>query len=514
MSTKDFKQGMVAGAKPFGDKLDQLANVSESAVNDIQEGLDGVTEVVNIVLDDLSAQEKKRIYDLDQITDISSLEDDEKEFLVAVLTELANTISYVSDLQKKYLLSICSVANIPAPQTSLNLAFIENVENMKTQKILLRHVMEFLFIGDQNYDFLENYEDGLFCYFSVNKRGIAEIKECINRVYNAMGIEGIANRYTFAANYQELCFEQETNEYDEEDITDDEPIEENEVSKEEIDKLEQEAERLYLEFKIAEALEIFNRLVELKHPRAMYFASEIYSKGYNATEIDKDKAFQLRKNGAERGDYLCALNYAFTISDAQERQSAVQKLMPDVTKAAQSGDIFAQYEMASLYHQGTSVEKNTDMALMWLNRSSDLWLSKYALGYYYFAGIAGDKNLEKAIEMWGAVAQLGYPKACHNYYRAISGKLKTSQEEKIRANQYLHKAANAKLSSSLYSLAEMYYESPTYTPDQKAEFKEKAIIALRQAAELGHKDAIKKLNRLEAGKKISIFSWESPYYTW
>ena len=101
MSTKDFKQGMVAGAKPFGDKLDQLANVSESAVNDIQEGLDGVTEVVNIVLDDLSAQEKKRIYDLDQITDISSLEDDEKEFLVAVLTELANTISYVSDLQKK-----------------------------------------------------------------------------------------------------------------------------------------------------------------------------------------------------------------------------------------------------------------------------------------------------------------------------------------------------------------------------------------------------------------------------
>ena len=28
MSTKDFKEGMAAGAKPFGDKLDQLANWS------------------------------------------------------------------------------------------------------------------------------------------------------------------------------------------------------------------------------------------------------------------------------------------------------------------------------------------------------------------------------------------------------------------------------------------------------------------------------------------------------
>lgn len=209
MSTKDFKQGMVAGAKPFGDKLDQLANVSESAVSDIQEGLDGVTEVVNIVLDDLSAQEKKRIYDLDEATDISVLEDDEKEFLVAILTELANMIPTVSDLQKKYLLGVCSVANVAVPQSSINLACIENVENMKTQKILLRYVMEFLFIGEQNYDFLEKYEDDLFCYFSVNKRGISEIKETINRVFNAMGIEGIASRYSFAVVEEESDYEDE-----------------------------------------------------------------------------------------------------------------------------------------------------------------------------------------------------------------------------------------------------------------------------------------------------------------
>ena len=211
MSNKDFKEGMVAGAKPFGDKLDQLANVSESAVSDIKEGLDGVTQVVNVVLDDLSAQEKKRIYDLDEATDISMLEDDEKEFLVAVLAELANSIPEVTDLQRRYIMSVCSTIGIAAPQASLNLACIENIENMRTQKILLRHVMEFFFIGKQNYDFLDYYENTVFCYFGVNKRGVNEIINTIDRIYNAMGIEGLANRYTFVAGYEELM-ETETDE--------------------------------------------------------------------------------------------------------------------------------------------------------------------------------------------------------------------------------------------------------------------------------------------------------------
>ena len=214
MSTKDFKEGMVAGAKPFGDKLDQLATVSESALTDIKEGVEGVNAVVNVVLDDLSAQEKKRIYDLDEATGISSLEDDEKAFLVAVLAELANIVPNVTEYQRHYILSVCNTAGISAPQTSLNLACIENIENMRTQKIILRHVMEFFFIGTQNYDFLENYEDVLFCYFGVNRRGVNEIIEAINRIYNAMGIEGLANRYTFSADYREVEYEQISEDYD------------------------------------------------------------------------------------------------------------------------------------------------------------------------------------------------------------------------------------------------------------------------------------------------------------
>ena len=223
MSTKDFKEGMVAGAKPFGDKLDQLADVSESAVLDIKEGLGEVNEVVNILIDDaekhdgiLSAYEKKRIYDLDQATDISALEDNEKEFLVAVLAELANSVQEVTELQKRYILSVCSTVGIATPQTSLDFACIENIENMRTQKIILRHVMEFFFIGSENYGFLNEYDDTLFCYFSINKHGIDEIVMTVDRIYNAMGIEGIANRYTFVAGYTDI-FADDVSEIDDND---------------------------------------------------------------------------------------------------------------------------------------------------------------------------------------------------------------------------------------------------------------------------------------------------------
>ncbi len=206
MSNKDYKEGMVAGAKPFGDKLDQLADVVEEVAEDLREGVEdfnNVKGIVNIVLDDLSTQEKKRIYDLDESTDVSVLEDDEKEFLVAVLAELANTISSVTELQKRYIMSICSTVGI-TPQASINLACIENINNMQSQKIILRHVMEFFFIGTQNYDFIEEYDESVFSYFSVNKRGINEMSSAIDRIYNAMGIDGLANRYTFVAGYEEF----------------------------------------------------------------------------------------------------------------------------------------------------------------------------------------------------------------------------------------------------------------------------------------------------------------------
>ena len=125
------------------------------------------------------------------------------------------------------------------------------------------------------------------------------------------------------------------------------------MTREEIEKLEQEAGKLYLEFKIAEALEIFNQLVELKDSRAMYFAREIYVNGFGIIPPNKDKAVALRKLGCEQGYYLCMLNSTFIDTNS------IKSVLPSLTDAARQGEIFAQYELASVYDQGNLVEKNT-----------------------------------------------------------------------------------------------------------------------------------------------------------
>lgn len=195
MSTKDFKAGMVAGAKPFGDKLDQLANVSEKAVGNINEGIDGINTVVNCILDDLSVQEKKNIYDLDTPQGITDLDETEKEYIMSVLFTIADAKGSTTDYQRFYLRSLKSYLGIVNIQNGLDLSTIENIESVAVQKVLMQTVMEFLYLEYQNHDYMDDYEE-LFDYFSVNKRGIKELMGSIDHMANLLGVEGVACHYS------------------------------------------------------------------------------------------------------------------------------------------------------------------------------------------------------------------------------------------------------------------------------------------------------------------------------
>lgn len=195
MSKKDFKQGMVAGAKPFGDKLDQLANVSEKAVTDIKEGIDGVNTVVNCILDDLSIREKKDVYDLDTPSGISELDPTEKEYLLAVLFTVADQRGQLTDYQKFYLRTLKAYLGITNVQIGIDLVSIENIESVTFQKVILQTIMEFLYLEYHNHDYMDDFET-LFDCFSVNKRGVKELQGAIDHMASLLGLEGIACHYS------------------------------------------------------------------------------------------------------------------------------------------------------------------------------------------------------------------------------------------------------------------------------------------------------------------------------
>ena len=187
MSTKDFKQGMVAGAKPFGDKLDQLANVSEKAVADITEGIDGVSSVVNCILDDLTVEEKKNIYDLDTPQGIAEMEQTEKEYLLAVLFTIADKKGIINDNQKFYLRTLKAYLEVVDVQVGLDLSTIENIESVPFQKTIMQTVMEFLYLEYGNHNYMDDYED-YFDLFSVNRKGVREVQNAIDHMVSLLGI--------------------------------------------------------------------------------------------------------------------------------------------------------------------------------------------------------------------------------------------------------------------------------------------------------------------------------------
>ena len=496
MSNKSFKAGMIAGAKPLEEKFQKQASAFDRVGDRLDGHLDVIEDKVDIVIDDSLARERKEIFGLNTLFDINSMDDTEKILVVSLLYTLAQRFES-NDYQKNYIRSVQKYLGLKNVQPADTLTGVEGVKNFDDQKAILQVVMEYLFLECFSFDFLDedDYEE-LFDSFNINRKGFRDVEAAIENIYQAVGAEGLAEKYGVI----------------EEDDEDDAPQDESALPVEELDRLEQEAEKLFLDFKITEALEIFEKLVDYNYARAMYFVSEIYEQGFGVIKVNAEKAALLRKAGYEQGDSLCTLNYALMLTNKEE-QKTVGKVLPVVSAIAQGEDVFAQHELARIYHQGLIVEKDTDTSLMLLNKSSVYWRSKFAIAYYNFNGISVKKNLTKAAELWEEVAELGYLEAAHNVYVCNKmSKLSPSQDEQMHWFELLSMAAEAKLRLSMYLLAEIYYEGNSSLSINRD--RDKAKELLQASAEMGYKDAIKKLNQVESGKKISFLSWTNPYFSW
>jgi hypothetical protein len=194
MSMKDFTKGMAAGAKPFEEKFEQHADAIKCVADKLEDGMDRVIGVMNAVIDDMSGLEKKRLYDLNTQYDIKGLEDYEKELLLAALFTLAK--GEANEKQQAFIRSVKKYLDIKNPQTEVDLSGIENIENLNSQKAMFQTFAEYLFLAHEDDSFWEEYAD-LFDLFSVKKRDRDAIYGNILQIYNAMGAEGICEKYGF-----------------------------------------------------------------------------------------------------------------------------------------------------------------------------------------------------------------------------------------------------------------------------------------------------------------------------
>lgn len=201
---KEYRRGLqdaMNAYESFGNKQEKALNKIREEVRDgnkrMEDMLNAFGEDINEIYDYLTDQEKAALYNLCTPKDVNTLEESEKRVLIAFLYQLISLEEkkQVTDYQKKFISSLQNYVSITNPQMEIDLHTIENIDSLDTQKIFLQVILEFLFLQKEKRISAEQEE--FLSFFSLNKRQTDEIERYVIKLFNAVGKEGICEKYGF-----------------------------------------------------------------------------------------------------------------------------------------------------------------------------------------------------------------------------------------------------------------------------------------------------------------------------
>jgi len=264
----------------------------------------------------------------------------------------------------------------------------------------------------------------------------------------------------------------------------------NQISYNNNDNLEMKrAEQLFLNYKLAEAFELFKKLAEDDNGRAMYFLGEFYSNSIGKIKLDEKKGKEWRIKGKESGDVLAALNVAYSLpEDSDEANRIFFELYEDVLKLAEDGDIFAQNELADMYLYGHGIEEDEEEGVKWLKKSADAghWRSIMDLADRYSDGVGVLQDELKAIDLYKKVYELGLGEAANRI-----GLIYDNQNNSEEAVKWFRKGFDKGHDWSGCNLSD-YYSDGIGVPQDK----QKALELYKKVYELGGSASGKAANRI------------------
>jgi hypothetical protein len=206
MLLDNFKNGMLAGAKPF----EKVYKKQESALRRVAVNLDGrldkIDGVTNSLLNDMDGIKRKELYDLNAPPiDLKSLKQEEKEYLAAGLYTLAEKCKNTSPspFQQAFARSIQAYIGVKAPQTVINLSKITSIDSAKKQRAIMQVFMEYLFLEKEDFSFFSEYPD-IFDNFSVNEIDREAILQAIRAIYKAVDSGGFIEKYGFVPEISDM----------------------------------------------------------------------------------------------------------------------------------------------------------------------------------------------------------------------------------------------------------------------------------------------------------------------
>lgn len=205
---KMYKKGLADAMQAyegFSEKqqaaLEQVRREVEAGTKELGSALAGLGEELNGIYQYLTAKEKAALYHLDMPLDIKKMDLEEQQFLVAILYQLAeNEGEKLTEYQKMYIRSVQRYLSITNPQTSAELTSVGDIDSLDIQKAFLQITLEFFYLQDG--DEITDDQEEFLSNFSVNKKQSLAIENCVSRLYNAIGAQGIAEKFGIEADEQ------------------------------------------------------------------------------------------------------------------------------------------------------------------------------------------------------------------------------------------------------------------------------------------------------------------------
>lgn len=153
----------------------------------------------------------------------------------------------------------------------------------------------------------------------------------------------------------------------------------------------------------------------------------------NKSLSKKDKSINSDeiKKAAEQGDVNAQYNLGTMYDEGNGVKKDPSEAFKWYKKAAEQGDVDAQYNVAAMYTEGVGVNKDQSEAIKWFKKAAEQGDvdAQYTLAHIYFDGNGVKKDNVKAVRLFESAGAQGHREA-QEWAKRIKATLKSHYEEK------------------------------------------------------------------------------------
>lgn len=189
MSVKDYKEGMIAGAKPFEEKFREIQNANIAAIQKLCcENSNSIGELIDIAEehDNLLNYDWKKEYELSSYA--------EKAIFWGLFKYGVRIIEGTNrpdkGNQKLFSTYLCNKFKLnPLQIKEIEISKLKNNLDIPFQNLLYLSICNYFYIAYQNFKFEKKFDDEIFQYFRVSKNDKNEIHKLIEWTNNHLCLE-------------------------------------------------------------------------------------------------------------------------------------------------------------------------------------------------------------------------------------------------------------------------------------------------------------------------------------